>query len=87
MATHKSAEKKIRQIEVRTERNKSRLSKVKTFIKKVEEAIKGKDKEKAKVALKDAESVIARAAQKRTIGKEMAARKTSRLSTAVKNIK
>jgi len=87
MATHKSAEKKIRQTAVRTERNKSRLSKMKTFIKKVEQAIKAKDKDKAKVALKEAESVIAVTAQKGVVKKETAARKTSRLSKAVKNIK
>jgi small subunit ribosomal protein S20 len=87
MATHKSAEKKIRQTAVRTERNKSRMSKMKTFIKKVEAAIKAKDKEKAKVALKEAESVIAKTAQKGTVKKETASRKTSRLSKAVKAIK
>lgn len=87
MATHKSAEKKIRQTAVRTERNKSRMSKMKTFIKKVEQAIKAKDKDTAKTALKEAESVIAKTAQKGTVKKETAARKTSRLSKAVKNIK
>lgn len=86
MATHKSAEKKIRQTAVRTERNKARMSKMKTFIKKVEAAIKAKDKDAAKVALKDAESVIAKTAQKGPIRKETAARKTSRLAKAVKAI-
>lgn len=84
MATHKNAEKKIRQIESRTEKNAARMSRVRTFIKKVELAIKGGDKKQAQVALKTAESEIARAAQKGLFPAKTGSRKVSRLSSSVK---
>ena len=51
MATHKSAEKRIRQTEKRTAINRARKSRVRTFVKKVETAIASGDKDAAKFAL------------------------------------
>lgn len=86
MATHKSAEKKIRQTKVRTERNRHHMSRMRTFIKRVEAAIHGGNKEEAQNAFREAESVIAKTAQKGVIPSQRAARKTSRLATALKKL-
>lgn len=86
MATHKSAEKKIRQIKVRTERNRQHMSRMRTFVKRVETAIKNGNKEEAQAAFRDAESVIAKTAQKGVIPTERASRKTSRLAAALKKL-
>ena len=48
MATHKSAEKRIRQTERRTAVNRARVSRLRTFMKKVETAIESGDKEAAR---------------------------------------
>jgi small subunit ribosomal protein S20 len=86
MATHKSAEKKVRQIVVRTERNRSHMARMRTFVKRVEVAIQGGKKAEAQAAFKDAESVIAQTAQKGIIPARRAARKASRLSAAIKKL-
>jgi small subunit ribosomal protein S20 len=86
MATHKSAEKKIRQIKVRTERNRQHMSRMRTFVKRVETAIKDGNKEQAQAAFRDAESVIAKTAQKGVIPAQRASRKTSRLAAAIKKL-
>ena len=84
MATHKNAEKKIRQIARRTDVNTARMSRVRTFVKQVEEAIKTGDKKNAQEALKVAESEMARAAQKGLLHVKTTSRKVSRLSSTVK---
>lgn len=86
MANHKSALKSIRQIEKRTEIVRSRMNRVRTFVKKVQMAIQEGNKESATVALKLAESEIARAAQKGMLAKSTASRKVSRLCAAIKKI-
>ena len=86
MANHKSAKKSIRQIERRTLVNKSRLSRVRTFIKKVEAAITGGDQKAAKEALSAAEPQIMRGAQKGLFAKNTASRKVSRLSARIKGM-
>ncbi|MBM3610937.1 MAG: 30S ribosomal protein S20 [Alphaproteobacteria bacterium] len=86
MATHKSAEKKIRQIKVRTERNRQHMSRMRTFVKRVEMAIKDGKKEEAQAAFREAESVIAKTAQKGVIPAQRASRKTSRLAAAIKKL-
>ena len=58
MANIKSAKKRILVTETKTARNKAIKSKVKTYVKKVETAVEKKDVEAAKVALKEAISVI-----------------------------
>lgn len=83
MANIKSAKKRILVTEVRTLRNKSIKSKVKTIIKKVEAAIAAKDKAAAEAALKVAISEISKATSKGVYHKNTAARKISRLTIAV----
>lgn len=84
MANTASARKRIRQIERRTERNKARMSRMRTFIKKVEAAIAGGDKDAAAVALREAQPEMQRAASKGVMHKNTVGRKVSRLSARVK---
>ncbi len=84
MANTSSAKKAARKIARRTAINKSRRSRMRTFIRKVEEAITGGDHGAAMDALKAAEPEIARAAQKGIVHANAAARKVSRLNHRVK---
>ena len=86
MANTPSAKKAVRKIARRTEVNKARRSRVRTFIRKVEEAIAGGDKDKAAEALKVAQPEIMRSVTKGVMKKNTAARKVSRLSAGVKAI-
>ncbi len=83
MANIKSAKKRIEVTAIRTARNKSIKSKVKTAIKKVEAAIVSGDKEAAAAALKVATVEISKAQSKGVYHKNNAARKVSRLALAV----
>lgn len=84
MANHKSAEKAHRQSLTRAVRNKARLSRVKTFVKKVDEAIDTKSQTAADTALRVAEKELMRGAQKGIIHKNAAARKISRLVSRIR---
>ncbi|MCA7117863.1 MAG: 30S ribosomal protein S20 [Acidibrevibacterium sp.] len=84
MANTASARKRIRQTARRTERNRARKSRVRTFIRKVEAAIAGGDKEAAVTALRLAEPEMQRAAGKGVLPKNTASRKISRLSARIK---
>ena len=84
MANHKSAAKRARQSVKRNELNRARRSKVRTLTKAVEGALAAKDAPKAKTALVNAESALARAAGRGTLHWKTAARKTSRLAKRVK---
>ena len=86
MANTASARKRIRQIERRTERNKSRMSRMRTFIKKVEMAVASGDKDAATVALREAQPEMQRAAGKGVVHKNTLSRKISRLSARVKSL-
>ena len=86
MANTPSAKKAVRKIAARTEVNKARRSRMRTFIRKVEEAIAGGDKEAANAALKAAQPEIMRSVTKGVMKKNTAARKMSRLSASVKKI-
>ncbi|MEL6476017.1 MAG: 30S ribosomal protein S20 [Pseudomonadota bacterium] len=79
MANTPSAKKRVRQIARRTEVNKSRRSRVRTFIRKVEEAIASGDQGAALSALKAAQPEIMRGAQKGIMHRNAASRKVSRL--------
>ena len=83
MANTTSAQKATRKIEKRTEVNKSRGTRMKTEIRKVEEAIVAGDKKIALAALKMAEPVLARTSQKGVVHKRTASRKVSRLTKRV----
>lgn len=80
MANTPSAKKAARKIERRTEVNKNRRSRMRTFVRKVEEALASGDKDAAGVAFKSAEPEIMRAAQKGVLPKNTASRKVSRLA-------
>ncbi|MEM0906441.1 MAG: 30S ribosomal protein S20 [Pseudomonadota bacterium] len=86
MANTKSAQKMVRKIQKRTEVNGARRSRMRTYLRKVEEAIRAGNAEDAKTALKNAQPEVMRAAQKGIIHKNAAARKISRLSSRVKAI-
>ena len=83
MANHKSAEKRIRQTAKRTAINRARVSRVRTFVKKVETAIATGDKETAESALKVAQPELHRAITKGVLHKNTVARKFSRLTKRV----
>ncbi len=84
MANTKSAKKMVRKIARRTEVNKARRSRMRTFVRKVEEAIASGDKTAADAALKAAQPEIMRAAQKGIMHKRTSSRKISRLSARIK---
>ena len=84
MANTASAKKATRKIEARTAVNKSRRSRMRTFIRKVEEAIATGDHKVAVEALRAAEPEISRAAQKGIVHANLAARKVSRLNNRIK---
>jgi small subunit ribosomal protein S20 len=83
MANHKSAEKRIRQTEKRTAINRTRRSRVRTFVKKVEVAIASGDKEAAQSALRLAQPELHRASSKGVMHKNTVARKLSRLAARI----
>jgi small subunit ribosomal protein S20 len=84
MANTSSAKKMVRKIAKRTEVNRSRRSRMRTFLRKVEEAIAGGDASAATEALRSAEPEIMRAAQKGIVHKNTASRKVSRLASRVR---
>jgi small subunit ribosomal protein S20 len=86
MANTKSAKKMVRKIARRTEVNKSRRSRMRTFVRKVEEAVAAGDKAAAITALKAAEPEIMRSVQKGVLHKNTASRKVSRLAARVKGV-
>ena len=83
MANTKSAKKATRKIVRRTEVNKARRSRMRTYVRSVEDAIAGGDKAAAAAALKAAEPELMRAAQKGVIHDRTASRKVSRLAHRV----
>jgi small subunit ribosomal protein S20 len=83
MANTKSAKKAARQTVRRTEVNKARRSRLRSSVRKVEEAIASGNKQAAQAALKEAEPVIARTSQKGIVHRKTAARKVSRLAKRV----
>ncbi len=86
MANTRSAKKMVRKIAQRTAVNTARRSRMRTFIRKVEEAIESGDKKAAGEALKQAQPEIMRAAGKGVLHKNTSARKISRLSARVKSM-
>ena len=86
MANHKSAVQRARQTKKKTEVNRARTSRVRTFVRKVEEAIASGDQVAAKAALQAAQPELARAAQKGITKKNTASRKVSRLASRVKKM-
>lgn len=86
MAHHKSAIKRIKQNEKRNARNRHQKSTLKTYIKRVREAVESKDKEAAIAALKAAIPVIDKTATKGVIHASNASRNVSRLTRLVNTL-
>jgi small subunit ribosomal protein S20 len=86
LAHHKSALKRIKQNKVKNARNKHVRSTLKTFIKKVREAVESKDANAAKEALAAAIPVIDKAATKGVIHKATSSRSVSRLTKLVNTL-
>ena len=86
MANSPQAKKRARQIERRTVVNKNRRSRIRSFLKKIEEAIASNDKEAASTALIAAQPEIMRGVTKGIFHKNTASRKVSRLASRVKAI-
>ena len=86
MANTPQAKKRARQNEARFQVNKARRSRIRTFLRKVEEAITSGDKDAASVALRDAQPEIMRGVTKGVYHKNTASRKVSRLASRVKAI-
>jgi len=84
MANTKSAKKAARQAVRKTEVNKSRRSRTRTAVRKVEEAIEAGKADEAMAALRSAEPEMMRAARAGVIHKNTASRKVSRLTKAIK---
>ncbi len=86
MANTASAKKRVRQTIKRTEIQKSRRSRIRTFVRKVEEAIETKDSKIASECLKAAQPELMRGVTKGLFHKNTISRKLSRLSARVKAI-
>ncbi|GAB5505065.1 MAG: 30S ribosomal protein S20 [Rhizobiaceae bacterium] len=86
MANTSSAKKATRKIARRTEVNKNRRSRVRSFVRKVEEALASGDKDAAEAAFKAAQPELMRAASKGVFHKNTASRKVSRLAHRVKTL-
>jgi small subunit ribosomal protein S20 len=86
MANTSSAKKATRKIARRTEVNKARRSRVRSFVRKVEEALASGDKTAATAAFAAAQPELMRAATKGILHKNTASRKVSRLAQRLKTL-
>ena len=86
MANNPGAKKAIRKIERRTEVNKARRSRLRTFLRKFEEAVATGDAGAAKTAFVEAQSELMRAVSKGVVHKNTGARKVSRLAARLKKL-
>jgi len=86
MANSPQAKKRARQIERRTDVNKARRSRIRTYLRKVEEAIASGDKDAAMAALRAAQPELMRGVTKGVYHKNTASRKVSRLAARVKSL-
>lgn len=86
MANTKSAKKAIRKMARKTATNKTRRSRMRTYVRRVEEAIESGDQAVAREAFVIAEPEIMRSAQKGILHRNTASRKISRLSARIRAI-
>ncbi|HKL68094.1 30S ribosomal protein S20 [Salibaculum sp.] len=84
MANNPQSKKRARQNERRYAVNKARRSRIRTYLRRVEEAIASGDKDAARTALQKAQPELMRGVTKGILHKNTAARKVSRLSARVK---
>ena len=87
MANSNSAEKRVRQIERRAERNRDRRGRIQTAVKEVELAIEKGSRAEAEIAFKAVEPELMRGVTKGILKKNTASRKVSRLSARVNALK
>ena len=87
MANTKSAQKALRGSIAKNEVNSARKSRIRTFIRKVDDAIKANDEPKAREAFKALEPELMRGVTKKVFKLNTAARKLSRISSAIRKIK
>jgi len=86
MANNPGAKKAVRKIARRTEVNSARRSRVRTFLRRFDEAITAGDAGAAKTAFIDAQSELMRAVSKGVVHKNTGARKVSRLAAQLKKL-
>ncbi len=86
MANTPQSKKRARQNEARFQINKARRSRIRTFLRKVEEAIESGDKDVATAALRAAQPELMRGVTKGVFHKNTASRKMSRLASRVKSL-
>lgn len=84
MANTPQSKKRARQVERRTDINKARRSRIRTYLRNVEEAIASGDQTTATAALRAAQPELARGVTKGVLHKNTVARKMSRLASRVK---
>lgn len=84
MANTAQSKKRVRQTEARTDVNKARRSRIRTFLRKVEEALASGNQDAAVLALKNAQPELARGVTKGVMHKNTVSRKISRLASCVK---
>ena len=87
MPNKASAKKRLRQTIKKTSENKNRKTRIKTFVKKVEQAVAQGDRDVANGVLRTAQSEIMRGVSKGVLHKNSASRKISRLNSKVKGLK
>jgi len=86
MANTSSAKKRVRRDVRTTEVNRARRGRIRTFVKRVESAIEGKDKEAARAAFVTAEPEIMRGVTRGVLHRNTASRKVSRLAARIKSL-
>ena len=86
MAYHASAKKSIRQIKKRTQVNRARIGRIRTYLRKVEDAVASGDKEQALAAFRSAQPELMRGVDKGVIHRNTVSRKLSRLSARIKTM-
>ena len=86
MANNPGAKKAIRKIEARTEVNKARRTRVRTFLRKFQEAVAGGDQAVARTAFTEAQSELMRAVTTGVVHKNTGSRKVSRLAAQLKKM-
>ncbi|MBC6405075.1 MAG: 30S ribosomal protein S20 [Rhodospirillales bacterium] len=84
MANHKSAEKRNRRRQRRMFINHARISRIRTYVKRVENAIHSGDKDAAGAALREAQPELMRGVGKGVLHRNTTSRKLSRLSKRIK---
>jgi small subunit ribosomal protein S20 len=84
MAQHASAKKRIRQTKRRTVVNRARVSRIRTFLRRVETAIAGGKRDEAVAAYNQAQPELMRGANKGVVHRNLVARKLSRLAQRIK---